>query len=51
MNATSQTYRDDTNLPEILSREKKNNDLVDDAENLSGPCKELDNHQIVTQLL
>ena len=51
MNATSQTYRDGTNLPEMLSREKKNNDLVDGTENLPDLCKQFDNHQIVTQLL
>ena len=27
-NATSQTYQDGTNLPEIVTREKKNNDSV-----------------------
>ena len=29
----------------IVTREKKNNDLVDGTENLSGPGKQFDNHQ------
>ena len=37
MNATSQTYRNGTNLSEYLSREEKNNP--------SEPSKQLDNHQ------
>ena len=45
MNATSQTYQDDTNLQEYLSREEKNNEIVDGTENLSEPSKQLDNHQ------
>ena len=44
-NATSQTYQDGTNLPEILTREEKNNDSVDGTENLSEFSKQLDNHQ------
>ena len=32
-------------MPETLTREKKNNNLVDDAENFSEPGKQLDNHQ------
>ena len=39
MNVTSQTSGDGTNLPEILSREEKNNDIVDDTKNLSEPGK------------
>ena len=45
MNAASQTYRDGSNLHEYLSREEKNNDLVDGTENLSEPGKQLDNHE------
>ena len=45
LNATSQYYRDGTNLPEYLSREEKNNVIVDDTEDLSEPGKQLDNHQ------
>ena len=45
VNATSQSYRDDMNLPECLSSEEKNNDIVDGTEDLSGPGKQLDNHQ------
>ena len=43
-NATSQTYRDGTNLSEILTREEKTNDSVDGTENLSESGKQLDNH-------
>ena len=42
---TSQSYRDDINLPEYLSREEKNNDIVDGTEDLSELGKQLDNHQ------
>ena len=45
MNATSQSYRDGINLPEYLSREEKNNDIVDGTENLSELGIQLDNHQ------
>ena len=45
MNVTSQTYRDGTNLQEYLSRDEKNNDIVNGTENLSEPGKQLDNHQ------
>ena len=45
MNATSQSYRDGINLPEYLSREQKNNDIVDGTENLSELGRQLDNHQ------
>ena len=45
MNTTSQTYRDGTNLQEYLSREEKNDDIVDSTENLSESGKQLDNHQ------
>ena len=45
MNASSQTYRDGTNLQEILPRKEKNNDIVDGTENLSEPGKQLDNHR------
>ena len=40
-----QSYRDGINLPEYLSREGKNNDIVDGTEDLSAPIKQLDNHQ------
>ena len=43
--ATSQTYRDGTNLPQILTREAENNYLVDGTENISESGKQLDNHQ------
>ena len=33
MNATSQTFRDGTNLPESLTRQEKSNDLVDATKN------------------
>ena len=42
VNAISQTYRHGTNLEKKLTREKKNNDLVDDAGNLSESGKQLD---------
>ena len=42
---TCQSYRDDINLPEYLSREEKNNDIVDGTEDLSAPSKQLNNHQ------
>ena len=45
MNASSQTYQNGTNLSEYLSREEKNNDIVDGTENPSEPGKQLDNHQ------
>ena len=45
MNETSQSYRDGINLPEYLSREEKNNNIVDGGEYLSEPSKQLDNHQ------
>ena len=45
MNETSQSYRDGINLPEYLSREDKNNNIVDGGEDLSEPSKQLDNHQ------
>ena len=45
MNASSQTYRDGTNLQEILPRKEKNNDIVDGTENLLEPGKQLDNHR------
>ena len=45
VNATFQTYRDGTNLPGYLSREEKNNDIVDGTEDPSEPGKQLDNHQ------
>ena len=45
VNASSQTYRDGTNLQEILPRKEKNNDIVDGTENLSEPGKQLDNHR------
>ena len=45
MNATSQSYPDGINLPEYLSREEKNNDIVDGTENLSELGRQLDNHQ------
>ena len=45
MNATSQTYRDVTNLPDILTGEEKSNDSVDGTGNLSEYGKQLDNHQ------
>ena len=45
VNAISQTYWDGTNLQEYLSREEKNNDIVNGTKNLSGPGKQLDNHQ------
>ena len=35
MNATSQAYRDGTNLPKTFSSEEKNNDIVDNNENHS----------------
>ena len=35
MNATCEMYRDGSNVPEILTREVKNNDFVDGTENLS----------------
>ena len=40
--STSQTYRDVTNLQEILTREEKNNDLVDGAENFDRRCSDLE---------
>ena len=45
MNATSPSYRDGINLSEYLSREEKNNDIVDGTEDISEPGKQLDNHQ------
>ena len=45
VNASSQTYRDGTNLQEILSRKEKNNDIVDGTANLSEPGKQLNNHR------
>ena len=45
VNATSQSYRDGINLPEYLSREEKNHDIVDGTEDLSEPSKQLENHQ------
>ena len=45
MNVTSQTYQNVTNLQEYLSREEKNDDIVDGTEILSEPGKQLDNHQ------
>ena len=45
VNATSKTYQDGTNLQEHLSREKKNNDIVDGTENPSEPGKQYQNHQ------
>ena len=45
VNATSQSYRDGINLPEYLSREEKNHDIVDGKEDLSEPSKQLENHQ------
>ena len=35
------TYRDGTNLQEYLSREEKNNDVVDGTENLPEPSDAL----------
>ena len=45
LNATSKTYQDGTNLQEHLSREEKNNDIVDVTENPSEPGKQYQNHQ------
>ena len=45
VNATSKTYQDGTNLQEHLSREGKNNDIVNGPENLSEPGKQYQNHQ------
>ena len=42
---TSQSYRDGINLLQYLSKEEKNNDLVDGTEDLSDPGKQLDNNQ------
>ena len=33
LNATSQAFRDGTNLPESLTRQEKNNNLVDATKN------------------
>ena len=43
VNATSQTYRDGTSLQEHLSREEKNNDVVDGTEKI----RQLDNQTII----
>ena len=40
MNVTSQTYQNVTNLQEYLSREEKNDDIVDGTEILSEPGKQ-----------
>ena len=45
VNVTSQSYRDGINLPEYLSREEKNNDIVNGTGDLSEPGKQLHNHQ------
>ena len=45
VNVTSQSYRDGINLLQYLSKEEKNNDLVDGTEDLSDPGKQLDNNQ------
>ena len=45
VNATTTTYQDGTNLQEYLSREEKNNDIVDGTENPSEPGKQYQNHQ------
>ena len=45
VNATSKTYQDGSNLQEYLSREEKNNDIVDGTENPSEPGKQYQNHQ------
>ena len=51
VNATSQSYRDGTNLSQHWSKAEKNNDIVDGTEDLSGSGKQLDNHQDSKQLL